>query len=102
MKITLWRREDENTTPRGFGYLPTYSVDKPATSDLVWAEEVDCWLPDGWQVGVTAFDTHEIYDDKGERVDITDDNGHPAYMTGVYFDGKTSRAALKRLDHDQY
>jgi hypothetical protein len=80
--ITIWKREDSNTTPRGFGNPPTYYIDEPRTSDaeMIWAEPIKITLPDGWSVGVNAYGERIVFDETGTKADIIDHNGHPAVI----------------------
>jgi hypothetical protein len=85
-QATIYRRYDSDTTPRGFGYPPTYHCDKPYTSDseMVWADEIAVNLPDGYEIAKSNSGPMELYDPDGERVEITDDHGHPAIMLDLY------------------
>ena len=82
-KITIWRRFDSDTTPRGLGRAPTYHIDKPATSDweMVWAEEVPVILPDGYEVAESGMGDRMMYDERGNHCHIIDNgSGHPAMV----------------------
>ena len=99
--ITVWRREDRDTTPRGFGNPPTYSLDKPYTSDwdMIWAEPITCTLPDGYTIAECVSGTMELYNPDNQREEIVDDHGHPAIVTGMGVNsaGKTF-TRYQRLD----
>ncbi|HBS60894.1 MAG TPA: hypothetical protein DEA44_16730 [Firmicutes bacterium] len=83
--ITIYRREDQNTTPRGFGNPPTYHIDAPPHSDadMIWVEPVQITLPDGYTVAESESGPREMYDPQGRYVKIFDDHGHPAIMYGT-------------------
>ena len=94
-KLTIWRRIDSDTTPRGLGNAPTYHIDKPATSDadMVWAEQIPTILPDGYEVAESGTGEHMMYDEKGNYSQITDNgHGHPARV-----EEHGSRVRLDRL-----
>lgn len=99
--ITIWRRYDSNTTPRGFGNPPTYHIDKPYTSDtdMIWADPIEITLPDGYSVAEAADGQQYLYDARGRQEPILDDHGHPAIVIGVGVNkqGKTFSRCL-RLD----
>lgn len=100
-KITIWKREDSNTTPRGLGSPPSYHLDKPYTSEseMIWAEPILCTLPDGYSIAESNGGTTELYDENNQREQIIDDHGHPAIAIGVgrNKNGKES-AICRRLD----
>jgi hypothetical protein len=100
-QATIYRREDANTTPRGFGNPPTYHCDEPSHSDrdMIWVTPVTINLPDGWEIAQSESGPYELYDDKGEYQRIVDDHGHPAIITGTGSNkqGKTF-ATYHRLD----
>lgn len=98
-QFTVWRREDSNTTPRGFGNPPTYHLDEPYDAEMLLAEPITCTLPEGYTIAECNQGTTELYDTKGQREPITDDHGHPAIVTGVGVNkqGKTFEIYL-RLD----
>jgi len=56
-------------------------------------------LPDGYEVAESNGGTLELYNPQGERVQIMDDHGHPAVVTGIGYnrDGKAFAHYL-RLD----
>lgn len=99
--ITIYRREDSNTTPRGFGNKPTYSIDVPMHSDadMVWIYPVVCTIPDGYSVGKAEDGASYLYNERNQYMEIVDDHGHPAIVTGVGYnkEGK-SFARYLRLD----
>lgn len=84
MTISIWRREDADTTPRGLGKKPTYSIDRPYTSDaaMIWAVEIPCELPEGCTVGIGNDDIARIYDAKNSVCEIFDRNNHPYIWLG--------------------
>lgn len=88
-QFTVWKREDSNTTPRGFGNPPTYSIDKPYTSDadMSWAEPIVCTLPDGHTIAEDNHGAMQLYDAKGLRTAIVDHCGRPAIVAqlGIKF-----------------
>jgi len=83
--ITIYRREDRNTTPRGFGNPPMYHIDEPLSSDwdMVWVSPIDITLPEGYSVAECASGGRELYDLQDQRVEIVDDHGHPALLVDV-------------------
>jgi hypothetical protein len=85
-KIIIWKREDQNTTPRGFGNTPTYHLDEPYHSDkdMIWVTAIDIVLPDGYTVAESNSGSKELYDENDNQVDIIDDHGHPAILLDVY------------------
>jgi hypothetical protein len=97
-KITVWRREDRNTTPRGFGDPPTYYLDKPQESDMVWAEPIDCILPPGYTVAESESGEHYIYAPDGSHCPIVDRNGHPGIIVGTKYINGESQPHIIRLD----
>lgn len=101
MTTTIYRREDSNTKPRGFGNDPTYHVDAPSHSDadLIWIEPVTITIPDGYSIDESNSGPREMYDRDGQRVEIVDDHGHPAILIGIgrNRDGKAF-ARYQRLD----
>lgn len=79
-QITIYRREDANTTPRGFGYPPTYHIDEPHHSDaeMIWVEPVQITLPEGYTIAENNTGSLALYDPQGNPTAIGDDHGHPA------------------------
>lgn len=51
-KITIYKREDENTRPRGWAFDPTYHIfdEAPSDSDRVWWTPIEAIIPDGYYV----------------------------------------------------
>lgn len=82
-KITIYKREDENTRPRGFGNPPTYHIfrEAPSDGDLVWWYPIEITLPDGYYVARCNDLQYRIFDAKGESQDIMDRNDHPCINT---------------------
>lgn len=78
--FAVYKCETENTTPRGFGFKPTYHLDKVCTSekDMIWITEILCTLPEGYLIAECVSGTTELYNERGQRVEIVDDHGHPA------------------------
>jgi hypothetical protein len=85
-KITIWKREDANTTPRGFGNAPTYHIDEPYHSDkdMIWVTAIEITLPDGYEVSECVDGSKQLYDKKGDQIEILDDHGHPAILLDIY------------------
>ena len=85
-KFTVWKREDANTMPRGFGNAPTYHLDEPSHSDkdMIWVTAIDCTLPDGYSVAECQDGSTQLYDKNNEHVQIIDDHSHPAILLDVY------------------
>lgn len=84
--ITIYRREDKDTTPRGLGNPPTYHFDEPYHSDreMIWSEPVQITLPDGYTVSI-ANDGHQyLYDPQDNHEPVVDDHGHPAIEIGSW------------------
>lgn len=84
--ITIYRRETANTSPRGFGYAPTYHIDEPYHDDteMIWIEPIEITIPDGYTVRVANNGGRYLYDTKNEFTPIEDDHGHPAINMGVW------------------
>ena len=82
-KITIYRREDENTRPGGFGFEPTYHILEEAPRDeaLVWWHPIEITLPDGYYVAQCNDWQYRVFDAKGESQDIFDRHGHPCINT---------------------
>lgn len=99
-KIIVWKYEDNNTTPRGFGFLPTYHLDKPYIngSEIGWTKPIECTLPDGYTIGVNDTGITELYDAENKCASIIDYNGHPAITTGLNFNKQGVFAIYKILD----
>lgn len=51
-KITIYKREDENTRPHGWAFAPTYHIfgEAPIDSDRVWWTPIEISIPDGYYV----------------------------------------------------
>ena len=51
-EITIYKREDENTRPRGWAFDPTYHIfdEAPSDSDRVWWTPIDATIPEGYYV----------------------------------------------------
>lgn len=51
-KITIYKREDENTRPHGWAFSPTYHIfnEAPSDSDRVWWTPIEISIPDGYYV----------------------------------------------------
>lgn len=96
-KITIYKREDENTRPRGFGNPPTYHIldEAPSDSDLVWWYPIEITLPDGYYVARCNDWQYRIFDAKGESQDIMDRNDHPCINTA---ESIWDRSIWTRLD----
>lgn len=82
-KITIWKLETSDTTPRGFGYDPTYHLEEPTSGDMRWITPIEATLPDGYSIAESASGPKELYDTQGEYVKIVDDHGHPAILIDV-------------------
>ena len=99
--IIIYRREDANTKPRGFGNDPTYHIDKPYHSDfdMIWIETINITLPEGYTIAENMYNEKCLFDAENKHVDIIDDHGHPAIITGFGYnkEGK-SFAKYLRLD----
>lgn len=102
MKVIIYRLEDENTRPGGFGFAPTYHFDEPRSNgwDMQWVTPIEITLPEGYSIKESYGLTQYLYDDKGKHVDVIDDDGHPAIHTGKTYTGKDGRThfAMLRLD----
>ena len=57
-------------------------------------------LPDGYEVAECNGGTLELYDPQGKRVEILDDHGHPAIVTGVGYN-KEGKAFVHYLRLDK-
>lgn len=101
-QFAVWKREDSNTAPRGFGFMPAYSIDKPYTSEceMIWAEPIMCTLPEGYTIAESNGGTKELYDNNGRRVAIIDYHGHPSVVLGIKRDKRGNTIVIhKQLDN---
>lgn len=82
-KITIYKREDENTRPRGFGNPPTYHIldDAPQDEALVWWYPIEITLPDGYYVAQCNDWQRRIFNAQGVSLDIIDRHDHPYINT---------------------
>ena len=82
-KITIYKREDENTRPRGFGNPPTYHILDGAPQDeaLVWWYPIEIILPDGYYVAQCNDWQRRIFNAQGVSLDIIDRHDHPYINT---------------------
>lgn len=83
MRATIYKLETDNTTPRGFGYPPTYHCDEPTSGDMRWVTPIEITLPDGFEIAESADGQRFLYDAQGQHVAIEDDHGHPAILVDV-------------------
>jgi hypothetical protein len=103
-KVTIWKLEDGNTRPLGFGYAPTYHCDEPYKDVAPWdtmitVTPVEITLPDGYEIAKSASGPKELYDAQGEYVQIVDDHGHPAILIDVRYNKRGKQYGVyNRLD----
>lgn len=81
-KITIYKRDDENTRPRGFGNPPTYHIleDAPRDKDFVWWTPIEITIPEGYTVAQCNDWQYRLFDSKGRSMDILDWRDHPCII----------------------
>lgn len=74
MKIKIYRIEDNNTTPRGFGRPPKFTLDRPRIKDpehMTWVRELTCEMPEGFTTEQNRLEEKLFFDsaDRGYFVE---------------------------------
>lgn len=67
---------------------------------MLWVEEIQCTLPEGYSIVERVSDTTELYNESGKRVEIVDDHGHPAIVLDILHN-KEGRSFAKYLRLDK-